>query len=78
MGLTMTESAAAGSARVRVRVDRDRCTGHGLCVLHAPEIFDHDDDGLAVVLAQPAGDLADVVEAERNCPERAIRLEELT
>jgi ferredoxin len=61
---------------MKVFVDRARCTGHGLCLLHAPDIFDHDDTGLAVVLQEEPDDPAAAREAEQNCPERAIRLEE--
>jgi ferredoxin len=61
---------------IRVSVDRARCTGHGLCLRHAPEIFDHDDQGLAIVLPGVVTDVAGAREAERNCPERAISVEE--
>lgn len=61
---------------MKVVIDRERCTGHGLCLRHAPEIFDHDDSGLAVVRPEVATDLAGAREAERNCPERAISVEE--
>ena len=61
---------------MKVLVDRARCTGHGLCLRHAPEIFDHDDNGLAFVLPEVPTDVAGAREAERNCPERAISVEE--
>ena len=68
------------AATMKVLVDRTRCTGHGLCLRHAPEIFDHDDHGLAVVLQESLADAGTASlaarEAERNCPERAITLEE--
>lgn len=32
-----------------VRVDQDLCTGDGLCVQYAPEVFEFDVDGLAYV-----------------------------
>jgi ferredoxin len=34
---------------LRVRVDQDQCTGDGLCVQYAPEVFEFDVDGLAYV-----------------------------
>jgi ferredoxin len=36
-------------AQVRVRVDQDKCTGDGLCVQYAPDVFEFDVDGLAYV-----------------------------
>ncbi|WP_440582064.1 ferredoxin [Streptomyces flavofungini] len=36
---------------LRIGVDRDRCTGAGMCALTAPEVFDQDEaDGLVVLL----------------------------
>lgn len=37
------------SDELRVRVDQDLCTGDGLCVQYAPEVFEFDVDGLAYV-----------------------------
>ena len=34
---------------LRVRVDQDLCTGDGLCVQYAPDVFEFDVDGLAYV-----------------------------
>ena len=64
---------------MRVRVDRERCTGHGRCYSLAPELFEPDDYGDSVVVGDgsvPAG-LEDKARlAEANCPERAIVVEE--
>jgi ferredoxin len=35
--------------QLHVRVDQDHCTGDGLCVQYAPDIFEFDVDGLAYV-----------------------------
>jgi len=60
----------------QVCVDADRCEGHGRCYTLAPDVFDADEVGHAVVLVENvAGDLeAQAVEAEKNCPEAAIKL----
>src|SRR5690348_13284822 len=34
---------------LRVWIDQDECTGDGLCVQYAPEVFEFDVDGLAYV-----------------------------
>ena len=60
---------------MQVRVDRQRCQGHGRCYATAPEVFEPDDVGDGYVIgdgAVPAG-LEDKARlAVANCPERAI------
>jgi ferredoxin len=79
---------AERAADLRVWVDQDLCTGDGLCVQYAPEVFEFDVDGLAYVKA--SGDLLtspgaradvperlrlEVVDAARECPGECIHLE---
>ncbi|WP_245656511.1 ferredoxin [Microtetraspora fusca] len=55
------------------------CTGAGLCVIAAAEVFDQrDEDGLVALLRPepPAEAQAAVRQAALFCPTRAIRLEE--
>lgn len=64
---------------MRVRVDAERCHGHQMCAIAAPEVFGSDDYGNALVLVEgnvPVGFEANVRRAEGNCPERAIIIEE--
>ncbi|HEY9564491.1 MAG TPA: ferredoxin [Nocardioides sp.] len=55
-------------------VDRDKCKGHGRCFMTAPEVFDCDDDGFAVVIGTADDDkaVATLERATANCPEQAI------
>jgi ferredoxin len=59
---------------VTLTVDPELCQGHGRCALINLELFDLNDEGIAVVLdPEPTG--AAAADAERaigNCPERAI------
>lgn len=61
---------------MRVRVDRERCTGHGRCYALAPEVFEADDDGYCVIPTEAVPDAQS--EAARrgalNCPEDAIEI----
>ncbi|OBB21943.1 ferredoxin [Mycolicibacterium peregrinum] len=59
---------------MKVRVDEDRCAGHGMCLTLCPEVFEMSDDGWAVADPEevPAGLEAAAREAIQNCPERAI------
>ncbi len=63
---------------MRIIVDNSKCQGHGRCYALAPELFESDDIGNAVVLND--GVVADGMErqarlAADNCPEYAITLE---
>jgi ferredoxin len=65
-------------APVRVVVDQDLCISSGQCVLAAPDVFDQrDEDGVAelITATPPPGQEADVEQAARVCPARAIRVE---
>lgn len=64
---------------MRITYDRDACQGHNRCFLLAPEIFDVDDEGYAVL--QITGDIPADLEAKArlavdNCPEFAITVAE--
>nr|WP_119612235.1 ferredoxin [Streptomyces acidiscabies] len=63
---------------MQVELEADKCVASGQCVLAAMDVFDQDDDGIAVLLeAEPAADQLDAVrEAVAVCPAGAIRLVE--
>jgi ferredoxin len=63
---------------MRLTVDLSRCQGYGNCVSAAPELFDLDDSGMAVVLiAEPDAERAAAAQnAVRVCPVAAIVLED--
>jgi ferredoxin len=73
---------------LHVRVDQDLCTGDGLCVQYAPEVFEFDVDGLAYVkgtdgelrlapgssVEVPAHLRLDVIDSARECPGECIHV----
>jgi ferredoxin len=64
---------------VKVRVDPQRCQGHTLCAMIAPDMFalsDLDGTSSAVCDVVPADQEEPVREAARSCPEQAILIEE--
>ena len=63
---------------MHVKIDKDKCHGHNRCVALAPDVFDVDDEGLAVVMLEeiPADHEKRVRRAELACPERAISIDE--
>ena len=63
----------------RLRVDRERCIGAGMCALTAPGVFDQDpDDGRVLLLhaEPPTTHRAAVQMAAGVCPSGAITLPE--
>lgn len=76
----------APAADVDVSIDQDLCTGDGLCVQYAPEVFEFDIDGLAYVkneagdlltepgsrVAVPAHLCQAVIDAATDCPGECI------
>jgi ferredoxin len=65
---------------MKVHVDPERCQGHTLCAMIAPEVFQLDDvDGhsTAIIPGEIPADLeAKTREACRSCPEQAITISE--
>ena len=81
-------SAQTGNDELQVWVDQDLCTGDGLCVQYAPEVFELDIDGLAYVkdtageLLQspgvrtgvPARLMLEVIDSAKECPGDCIHV----
>jgi ferredoxin len=68
---------AHGADSLKIRLDRDVCSGHGRCYVLAPDVFDEDERGHCVL------DLEEVPEEFRKqaqagvdgCPEHALSIE---
>lgn len=62
---------------MNVRIDPERCHGHGRCYTLAPDLFEEDDEGYGQVLGDGSVP-PDREQAARlavsNCPERAISI----
>jgi ferredoxin len=61
------------SESLRVWIDQDLCTGDGLCVQYAPEVFEFDVDGLAYV-KDATGQLLAAAAARAEVPD-SLRLD---
>jgi ferredoxin len=63
---------------MKLRLDLSSCTGHGRCYVLAPDLFDADDNGYAILkCAEPPDSLRQLAESTvLNCPERAIVIDE--
>ena len=81
-------STQTGTDELQVWVDQDLCTGDGLCVQYAPEVFEFDIDGLAYVkdsagellqspgarTAVPARLMLEVIDSAKECPGDCIHV----
>jgi ferredoxin len=62
---------------VRVRVDSDKCVGHGRCYVLGPEVFEEDDRGYCLIpdIEVPVALESQARLGAENCPEHAITVE---
>jgi len=84
----VSETTSEVQAELTVWIDQELCTGDGLCVQYAPEVFEFDVDGLAYVkdaagdLKQAPGDQVsvpanlrlDVIDSAKECPGNCIHV----
>ncbi|MCE5290997.1 MAG: ferredoxin [Nocardiaceae bacterium] len=63
---------------MKIRVDRDRCEGHAMCIALVPDIFDFGDDGKVRLLTEAVegNQVDDAQLAVDSCPVQALRLTE--
>ncbi|MBB2990027.1 ferredoxin [Mycolicibacterium iranicum] len=61
---------------MKVGVDLDKCTGHGICESIADEVFEVQDDGTLVIHGadRPEADRGRMQQAVTQCPAAALRL----
>lgn len=58
----------------KIVIDREKCQGIGACVGAAPDVFEIDNEGKAVVTNAEGADDDTVLEAAEACPLEAITL----
>jgi ferredoxin len=61
---------------MRVEVDLDKCTGHGICESIAEDVFEVQDDGTVHIdeADRPDSDRERMQQAVTQCPAAALRL----
>jgi ferredoxin len=87
-----TAAGATEPDTLEVWIDQQLCTGDGLCVQYAPEVFEFDIDGLAYVkdaegdlkqsdgarVEVPANLRLDVLDSAKECPGNCIHVARAT
>lgn len=63
---------------MRLEVDLDKCTGHGICESIAEDVFEVQDDGTVLIHEpeRPESDRERMQQAMTQCPAAALRLAE--
>jgi ferredoxin len=65
---------------MKVKIDKDLCSGHGRCERYAPNVFRLDDEGYNAdrgqMISVPPGEEKNATLGMKSCPERAITLVE--
>ena len=61
---------------MRVEVDLEKCTGHGICESIADDVFEVQDDGIVRIDGneRPESDRDRMQQAVTQCPAAALRL----
>ena len=58
----------------KIVVDREKCQGIGACVAAAPDVFELDREGKAVLIDECGADDDTILEAAESCPLDAIKV----
>jgi len=70
-----TQPASTDSKKIgRIEVDRELCIGAESCVVVAPDVYEMDDENIAVVINPQGADFDTIMESAQACPVAAIIL----
>lgn len=58
----------------RIVIDRQKCQGIGACVGVAPDVFELDGEGKAIVINKEGADDDTIISAAEACPLEAITI----
>ncbi len=71
------KAPTAKGISMKMHIYTDLCTGHGVCEVIRPDIFEVGDDGIVHLLTEDftEADRRDLEDAVCQCPTQALRLE---
>ncbi|MEK7499915.1 MAG: ferredoxin [Patescibacteria group bacterium] len=70
----MTQAQALKKGNIEIRIIRETCIGAATCVVYAPNTFDLDDKGIAIVKDEQWDKLEKIIAAAQSCPVTAIEV----
>jgi len=59
---------------MKIKVLRDKCISAGTCVAIAPDVFELDEEGIAVVKNPDGAEEQAIIDAAKSCPTQAIEV----
>ncbi|MDD5749925.1 MAG: ferredoxin [Patescibacteria group bacterium] len=57
---------------MKIKVDRELCTSVATCIAVAPNTFELDDEGIAIIKNPKGDDEETILQAAKSCPVDAI------
>ncbi len=64
--------------QIKVTVNHNKCVGSQLCAYFLPDVFDMDENGQSIVTNEDNLDLTTVLQTAEQCPQCAIRVEDVS
>lgn len=65
------------NSKVKIKVINELCISAGTCIIHAPQTFDLDEDGIAYVKEGTWDEAETIIKGAQSCPTTAIIVEDM-
>lgn len=59
---------------MKIKILRDKCISAATCVAIAPDVFELDDEGKAILKDASGADEQTILDAAKSCPTQAIEI----
>ncbi|MFA6588548.1 MAG: ferredoxin [Patescibacteria group bacterium] len=63
---------------LKITIDREKCISAATCIAIAPETFELDSEGKAIIKNPTGNDEATIIEGAKSCPTQAIIIHDET
>lgn len=64
-------------SKVVIKIINDQCIGAATCIVHAPNTFDLDKDGIVYAKVSTWDEAEKIIDGAKSCPTTAIIVEDL-
>ena len=64
-------------SKVIIKVINDKCVSAATCIIHAPNTFDLDEDGIVYAKEGTWDEAEKIIDGARSCPTTAIIIQDL-
>ncbi len=65
------------NSKIVIKVINDKCISAATCIIHAPETFDLNDEGIVYAKEGTWDEAEKIIKAAKSCPTTAIIVEDL-